>query len=70
MFAFPLARDYKYNGTAQINSDDQIIEKIKCSLGYSNHSYAKKIESKSKIENNEQSIEVMKDILYQEQFFQ
>ena len=35
-------RDYKCKGTAQINSSGEIIEKTKCSLEYSSHSYTKK----------------------------
>lgn len=63
-------RDYKCKGTAQINSSGEIFEKTKCSLEYSSHSYTKKIEAKAKIEKNEQTLDNMKDIIFQEQYFQ
>ena len=62
-------RDNKYKGTAQLNNKGEILEKTKCTIEYSNHSYVKKIEAKFKIEKNEEDIDNMKDIIYQEQFF-
>ena len=62
-------RDYKYKGTAQLNNKGEILEKTKCTIEYSNYSYVKKIEAKFKIEKNEEDIDNMKDIIYQEQFF-
>ena len=62
-------RDNKCKETAQITINGALIEKNKCTLEYSQHLYAKKILAKLKIENNGQTIDDMKDIIYQEQYF-
>ena len=63
-------RDYKCKGTAQIQENGEIIEKTKCTIEYVNHSYTKKILAKEKIEKNEQTVEDMNDLIYQEAYFQ